>query len=345
MLGKFLTHTYGPIHFNTRFLPFIEHNYKVLHNFTYIVGNYELYEPYKNLLTILNPKEFTKNHWTLNIEVANIFTETNSKKFVTNFNKHCVEERKLLPFLLSRFHLLDCLQQNILNVTYTQTNTWFTNKQEVIDEYFDKIPTGTFHMPLFNHTWEKENEPYPFHMAMGDRVEKTINLLKEKFPGILFPTDFYYFDGFHMGMHFNNKNEMQLFFDIVDYITYLLYTEGDLYNLLFTPSGYTRCEWYFGYVMRVFELNFNYSVKNYNNYWNNQTLGKHLSIPHDTWHNCGIRSNWDVLYGFELDNTIRTVKQFINRNVNALHKYHQDHGMYLNYKITKDNVILTHINL
>lgn len=333
MSYKFITHTFGPLHFNTRFLPFVKHNDKILHNFIYIVGNYELYEPYSHLLTILDGKEVTKNSWSHDIEV--IYDESDAVKFVTGFKSFCIDGKKPLPLNLVRFNMLECMKHDVLNMVYVGTNTWFTNKPEIIDAYFNSIPVGTMHAPLFN--MNKPTGYYLQHLITGK--------MQERFPDLIIPSDFYYFDGYQFGMHFKNKDDLKLFFDIWDYIVYLHYTDDAFKNLLSTTAGYTKYEQFVGYVMRIFELNFGYTMDNFINYWDFTTLGKHLNLPHDTWHNCGIRTNWDVLHGITLDESIVTVPQFIKKNKDALDHYHSSHGQLLKHEITENNVILRHINL
>lgn len=334
MSHKFITHTFGPLHFKTRFLPFIENNNKILHNFIYIAGNYELYEPYKHLLTILDGNQVIQNsRWSNGNEI--IYDESDPIKFVTGFKHFCIDEKKPLPLNLVRFNMLECMKNNILNMTYVGTNTWFTNKPEIVDAYFESIPVGTFHAPLFNM-----NKPVEYYLQ-----HLITHKMQEKFPNIIIPNDFYYFDGFQFGMHFKNKDDLKLFFDMWDYIVYLHYTDIHFKDLLALPPGYTKCEQFVGYVMRIFELNFGYKVENFIEYWDTHTLGKHLNIPHDTWHNCGIRSNWDVLHGLTLDESITTISQFIEKNRQALDHYHSSHGQLLKHEITADNVILRHINL
>ncbi len=335
MKGKFIAPQFGPVHFETRFVPFVQNNKDVLHNFVYVVNNGDWYEPISGECKIINVDTCRDNHWSKQLEI--VYPERDTSTFIKNFLKFCVGENKYLPLNLIRFGFIDCLNNDILNTVFTAPNVFLTNKDEIIQNYFNSIPLGTFHVPLFY--------PVPNTTSFSHWIGLVKPFIQKKYPGLILPDDFIAFDGFQFGMNFKNKEQMALFCEMWDYIIYLQYTEDSLMPFTSLPPGYTKYEQFIGYLMRIFEINFEYNVENFINYWDNSTLGMHTSMPHDTWYNCGIRGGWER-FGFILDDNILTIQDFVQKNKTSIEKYHTEiHGHLLNYQITDSNVILTHINL
>lgn len=328
MGSKIISQQFGPVHFETRFIPFLENNRDVHHNFTYVVNIPELYTSQRSDCRILDVADFQKDHWGKSLEV--VYAETNVEKYIDNF----VEQKIKLPLNLVRFGLLDCYNQDILNVIYAAPNIFFTNKNDVINDYLNSIPPGTFHAPLF-HSESSEFSDYS-HIKP---------LLETKYKEFKVTNQFYYFDGFHFGMHFRNKDDMLFFYEMWDYMVKLYYTEPTLAPFLNVHYGYTKYEQFVGYIMKFFEINFGYKVENYLKYFSNSTIGQHNSLPHDTWYYTGVR-NWNEQYGISLNDSIKTISDFIKHNKKGLIKYYSNvHAQNLAFEITDNNVVLTHRNL
>jgi hypothetical protein len=314
MSGKFIKLLLGPVHFETRFLSFIKTNRDTLHNYVYLVDNYHLYEPYKDLVEIIDLTEIAKNHaWSSEKEIP--FAETDTTLYMKNFVEHCCINKNFLPSNVLRFHFLNSYDKNILNMMYVGNNIVLSNNQNTLDNFFNSTEPGTFTVPFLNFS------PQPYFK--GDYVS---NLFKEKYPTLIIPEDYWYFDGYQFGFHFKTKEDMILFYEMWDHLMHLYYTDPNLNSHLGHPAGYTMFESFVGYVIRIFELNFDYKVAYLFDYW--KKTGFHTSYPHDTWYYAGIRGGWER-YGFRLDNTITTVQDYVDANKEPLKQYFNQHGFEL----------------
>jgi len=338
MQAKLVRQIFGSVHFKTRFLPFIKNNKDTLNNYVYLVDNYELYEPYKDLLTILDIEELRKNHPWSNNEIETHFYEPNPELYAKNFRAFYKEKNSLLPVCVMRFLLLHMYKNNTLKFTYVGNNVFMTNKQEVLDQYFNSIPEGTFHMQHLGSI----DQAYP--CIIYGHLE---HLLKAKFPNIVFPEDFWYCEVSAFGFSFKNREELQLFYELFDFIVYH-YNHGDivLKNYFFQLShGYTRIDCILGYLARIFQVNFNYEVKNLLEYWQNQTLGYHVTTPHDAMYYADGLPHWNLLPP-DKDETIFTTEEYVRKNKKALVEYFENHMTHATYEITEDNqVIIKHKNI
>ena len=87
-MGKLVRLILGPIHFETRFKPFLESNKNTLSNFIFLVDNYELYKPYIDLVEIVDINKLIENHpWSKDKEY--IFSEKDPQKFIENYYEVC----------------------------------------------------------------------------------------------------------------------------------------------------------------------------------------------------------------------------------------------------------------
>jgi hypothetical protein len=331
--SKFIRFILGPIHFETRFLPLIKYNRETLDNHIFIVNNYELYKPYKEFTTILNVDDLRKNHlWSNEYEI--IYDEIDPILHAKNYRDFCVKGDKLLPLNVLRFALLYCYENNILNVNYVSSNNFMTNNKECIKNYFDTNVPGTFAIPILGTL-----EPKP-----SWELSFIKNELTEKFPSLIIPDDFWRFDGHFFNCCFRNKEELLLFYELWDYIVYLMYIKcPDIIKL--PTHGYTRLEQFIGIAMRIIEVNFNYNVIDFLTYWHQQTHGQHISLPHDSWY---YTEGWghcpkfsDVIH----DDSIKTVRDAISKYKDGFKDYLDNTCTHLNYQINEDNIVLTHKNL
>jgi hypothetical protein len=270
-----------------------------------------------------------------------MFDEPNSTKHIQNFRKFCYEQEKLylLPVNVLRFAFKDLAQKNIKNICYIGNNVFMTNKQEIIDDYFTSIPAGTFHMPFIG----TENEPVPciIHAHLHD-------LLQEKFPTITFPQTHNYMEGFQFGAHFRTVEDMILFYEIWDFMVeqYYIDSRNNWFNLLGGGIlGYTRFDDILGYLTRIFEVNFGYESFGFLKYWDNSTLGFHLTTPHDTWYYGGGLPPWNLLPP-TIGDGVQTVEDYVKKYKNELMWYFQNHCTHCSVNITDaGKVNITHKNL
>lgn len=331
--SKFVKLILGPIHFETRFLPLIEHNRETLDNYVFVVNNYELYAPYKEMTTILNVDDLRKDHkWSNEYEI--MFNEINSVLHIKNFRDFCVKGNKLLPLNVLRFVFPYCYENDILNVNFVGSNTFMTNKKQCIDDYFNTNVPGRLTAPLLGpheprHCWE-------LSFLRKD--------LEEKYPNLIIPKDNWYFDGHFFNFCFRNKEDLLLFYEMWDFIMYQVYIK---YNVIlgFPSHGYTRFEQFIGIVMRIFEINFNYNVMDFLHYWKQNTHGQHISCPWDTWHYTGGWGHCPKFSNVICDDSIKTVRDAISKYKDGFKDYLDNTCTHLNYQINEDNIVITHKNL
>lgn len=339
-MAKFIRQVFGPIHFETRFKPFVEHNKQTLHNYYYIVNNSELYNSYKSDVEIHDVDSLRLTHpWSNGEEI--VFDEPDLIKHIQNFRKFCYDQEKfyLLPVNVLRFGIKDLAERNIKNICFIGNNVFMTDKQEIIDDYFSSIPAGTFHMPFIG----VENDPVP--CIIHDHL---YDVLHEKFPNIIFPKTHNYIEGFQFGAHFRTVDDMMLFYEIWDFIVeqYYIDSKNNWFNIMGGNAlGYTRFDDILGYVTKIFEVNFGYESVGFLKYWNNSALGFHLTTPHDTWYYAGGLPSWNLLPPTDNDN-IQTVDEYVKKYKNELILYFNNHCTHCNFNITDDGKVnITHKNL
>lgn len=335
--GKFIRMVLGPVHFETRFLPFVQHNKETLKNYFYLVDNAKLYAKYADDIEFSDVEELRKTHpWSAEREV--IYNGVDTTDHILNFREQCCDEKKLqpLPNNVLRFAFKHLAEKNITNVCYIGNNMFMVNNQAKIDQYFSSIPKGTFHVKMNG----EENVPV-FSMVQAHMAD----LLKEKFPNIIVPDDGYNLEVFHFGVNFNNKEEMLLFYEIWDFIVqqYNIDSRNNWFNIHGGGIlGYTRIDEILGYMIRIFEVNFNYNLIGYLKYWSTFHLGVHVTTPHDTFYYANQLPGWG-LYVPEKSDNIYTVKDYVKKYKKELEWYYTNHcGQPCMFDITEDgNVTLT----
>lgn len=334
-MSKFIRVVHGPVHFKTRFIPFVENNRDTLHNYVYLVDNYELYEPYKDLLTIIDIEEIRKNHEWSNNDIEVLYQESDHKVYAKNFKKYYEEKNTLLPVCTLRFILLYMYEKEILKFTYIGNNVFMTNKQNHIDDYFNSIPDEEFHFCNMGHIDDKPACVIQTHFG---------KLIEEKFPNLIIPDNQRKLENYLTGFSFKNKEHIKLFYEIFDYIVKLYNYSDDSAREYFFQAyhGYTRIDDILGYIIRIFEINLNYKIKSFLHYWKNDIIGFHVTTPHDTWYYSAGLPRWNLLPDAE----ILTSEEYTNKNKNYLIEYYNNHLTYCNFEITDDNkIIITHKNL
>lgn len=325
---KFYTVALGPILFETRFKHFLNKNKNILDHYTWVVDNYNLYEPYKDEVKIIDIDSIRKNHsWSKEYEL--LFNEKDPVLFAKNFNKVCEENKQYLPLDLQRFALLEFYKEETLNFCYIGSNVQITNNKEHILEFFNKIPQGTFLAPF----WSNIPEP----CSVTEHIKDDLQAI---YPQLKITNTRFKFDGWGYGMHFRSKEDLLLFYNLWESILEIYYKKTNLENIILGASGgVTNYELAIGWVMNIFTENFNYDFKNIHEFWTTDKLGVHLSLIHDTWFYGGIRCGW-THFGFVLDEKIKTVADFIARNQEPIKVFYDRYNHILDYKILVDNVEL-----
>jgi hypothetical protein len=325
-MGKFYSISLGPILYKTRFEHFLDKNKDVLDNFVWVVDNYELYEPHKDLIKIIDIDATRADHpWSNKYEI--LFNEKDPILFLKNYQSFCTHNKNFYPLDLQRLAFLEFYKENTLNFNYIGTNIQITNNKNNIEEYFNKIQPGTFIAPYF------DIEPRKYFQA--DYIKDDLQKL---YPNLIIPNTNYYFDGWGYGFHFRNKEELILFYQIWEDALKIYHT-SKANKTLGTSAGYSNYESIIGWVMNIFVKNFGYKFDNIHKYWDSHKTGMHLSLVHDTWHYGSIRVGWTD-FGFVLDDNIQTISDFISRNQEPLKAFYNRYTDKLDYKILPNNVEL-----
>jgi hypothetical protein len=332
MDGKFIRMHFGPIHFQSRIVPFIENNLETLDKHIILSDNSELFKNYNNNLTVLDLDNCRKNHeWSNSLEIN--FNEKDPILYGLNFKKKYINSGNVLPLNVLRFTFPFLYENNILNVTYIGNNTFVTNKKELLNDYFNSIPKGTFLVPFMGNGEAKES-----HICSLIKEK-----LKIKFPELVIPDNDYYIDGYYFSFHFKNKEELLKFYEIWDYCVFLLIT-FNYQNYALYNHGYSIFEQIITLVMSIFNLNYDYKCEPYLKYWNHSTLGYHISLPHDSWY---YTTGWGHTKFSSIinDGDILTVSDGIKKYGIYFDEYLMNTCTHLTYEIKEDNIIIKHKNI
>jgi hypothetical protein len=327
MSGKIFNIHLGPITPKTRFLPLLQTHPSTLNRYVHVVDNYEFFEPYKDKTTIIDINKYRENHpWSKDKEI--LYNEKDPSLFVKNFRKFCFEKGNFYPLDLMRAAFLHFYENNILNFAFIATNPIMTDDNTILDEYFDKMSPGSFYLLTFN------NSPRPY--ILSPFIHEG---LKEKYPSLKITDQYHYFDGWNISFHFKNKEDLLLFYNIWDDVLQLYYDNPFAKPTLATAAGYTQYESVIGYVIKIFDDNFNYKIGSILDHWSNGTTGKYVCRIHDTflWHN-GNPVRFSDRYNFINNKDITTVKDFIKINKEALAKFYYECN--LDFEITDETVFL-----
>lgn len=348
-MGKFLKQIFGPIHFKSRFLPLLEYNKESIHHSVFLVDHIELYNDYLDKAHVISIDELRKDHsWSNEKEI--IYKELDEKKYIKNFFDYYMNQYPL-PLNVMRFGFKNLVESGELNIVYIGNNNYMTNKNEIIENYFQSIPVGAFH---YAPQGGLKNYTYPF----GDddrqfRLRELKPKLEERFPDIKFPSKSTDAECYIFGVHFKTKEEGLLFYEIWDYLMYLLNLDTEF---LFSARnrGYTQLDQIVGYLIEIFKVNFNYATHEFLEFWSNNTLGWHLTSPHDTMA-YGMPmtikapdglTDWVIPYCLP-DDDINSMEDYNIKHREKLMWYYEMRATHINFKFDEDKkmIVITHKNL
>lgn len=328
--GKFFKISLGPVHFETRFKPFMEIHKDCLDFYTHVVDNYDLYEPYKDQTTIVDLKKYQDNNpWSKKHEI--LYDERDPEKFIAGYRTFTFGERNFYPLDLMRAALLNFYEDDVLNFSFIGSNIPVTQNRDSLNDYFKSIPSGTFGLAVFG-----EDGIVKYHHT--DHIKEDLQKLH---PNMVIGDEYLYFDGWIFSFHFRNKEELLLFYTIWDDFMRLYHENYYAKGTLGTSAGYTQYESVIGYIMKIFKDSLQYEIRSILDFWNLDKHGRYVSSLHDTFmYHQGGNIRHSNSYPFILDENINTVREFIRRNRDALEKYHFDYGHNLEYKILEDNITI-----
>lgn len=277
-MHKFYKVVFGPVHFKTRFLPLLKTNPNTLNQYVFFVTHYELYEPYKDIVEIVDLDNLRKND-TWSVENEKFFPESDYNQYIhrTLTSEYCI------PKHIHRFIFLWFKEKGIKKFTYLANNFHVTDNLEFLQKFVDEIEDDTFYL----HT--------NFPMTVTPKVpveKKKRNKMREKFPNLEIGNEYWWHEWKGQVFSFNSLEDVQLFFELWDEIAHL---GGELSNNCFELNhGYEKIDVVTGWIFRILEVNRGYKI----DYFPYQTggnigVGRHLSVPFDQFYVKNGNPDWN----------------------------------------------------
>ena len=341
---------YGTAHYKTRFLHFLKTNPNVSKDVIYFVDNDEIYDEFKNDYKIVSIDSLRENHeWSCDHEL--FFKESDDTKYVKNFWNYYSDKNTLLPTTTLMFPLLYMYEKNILKFTYIPNNFFMVDDASVFDYYFNSIPIGTFTSQL--HGWDLNKNRYATK-SDGNMISENplINeYLKNHFPNLILPESEYNLEYYFFQYSFRDREHIKLFYILMDSIVKIIYENKLSHFFKMNTLAYTAVDDIFGYLMRIFEINYDYKIDGYLKYWNTETMGVHHTTYHDNWYyklpkNIETDLNWHTndKFGSLIIPKECTIEKYIEKNKTVLPNFLNDLTNCI-YEITPNNeIIIKHKN-
>jgi len=266
-MHKFYKVIIGPVHFKTRFLPFLKYHPNTLDQYVFFVTHYELYEPYKDIAEIVDLDELRKND-TWSVENEKLLPEIDYNEYI---HKTVTTRSYLMPTHLHRFVFLWFKEKGYKKFTYLANNFYNTDNLETVQRFVGKIQDKTFYIHKNHLNTLLQGVPmYP------ECMEK----LKKEFPNLNIVNEYWWHEWKGQIFSFENLEDIQLFFELWDKIAHL----GGEYRLHnnFT-HGYLKIDGITGFIFRLFDLNKGYTTKHFP-YELDLRFGRHLSSRFDQYY-------------------------------------------------------------
>lgn len=330
---------WGTAHFKTRFLNFIKSNPNIAKKVIYFVDNDEIYNDYKLDYNIVSLDSLRKNHeWSHNYEL--FYKESNDTEYVRNFWDFYREKNTLLPNTTFRFIFLYMYEKNILKFQYLPNNSFITDNELLLDNYFNSIPSS-----VLNTSLALPKKYWGGNMVNGN--EFIHDYLKFKFPHLILPKEEYWLEVHFCLFSFENKDHLMLFYDLWDSISKVIFEKRIHHFFQMNQMAYLHMDDVFGYIFRIFEINFNYRINHTLDYWNHQTMGFHRTTWHDNWYYKYPKNANEELIHYPWSNhgtfiipVNPTIETYIERNKELICLYFTHHFSKCDWKITDDNQVL-----
>jgi hypothetical protein len=227
--------------------------------------------------------------------------------------------RRLYPFEIHRFAFPYLIKNNILNFIIVCSDFSITNDEQVIEEYFKRIKSGTLHCLYFHGQYRGDLKHKEFIQKELQPIFNNIDLSNAQ------P---FWADGFLRGFHFKNIEDMGLFFKTWnDCILKIIPNHLDLYG----GNYIIYACWLVPTIMTIFEK-MEYKLINSCDFIDmafegrpgTYKIGLHITKPEDTLY-FGGRSPWQERYGFDYSG-VCDIESFIKKNKKQLKDYYENHG-------------------
>ncbi len=343
---------YGPVHFQTRILNFFDSNPKTSKEIVYFVDDEDVFDQYKDNYKIIGLDSLRINHeWSNKYEL--IYKEKNCDEYIKNFYNFYKNKNTLLPSHLHRFILFYASKNNILKFTYLPNNFFMTDNISLLNQYHDLIPSGSFICKT--HNWDLDKKkciPNDENISKRELITKELN---RKFPNLTLPDGGYILEYQLFTYSFLNEEHVSLFYELFDSISQIIYENKDSSHFAhffpFDNLPFLLIDDIYGYIIRLFEINFNYSIKQTYDYWDGSKMGFHLTTLHDTWYykydnTKNEEINFKTYYDGKDEHKFIIPKdpnlyEFIKRNKDSINIYLENHlKNRCDFKITPENKVL-----
>ena len=332
-------------HFKTRFLNFIKSNPNIAKKVIYFVDNDEIYNDYKLDYNIVSLDSLRKNHeWSHNYEL--FYKESNDTEYVRNFWDFYREKNTLLPVGTLRFIFLYMYEKNILKFKYLPNNSFITDNESLIDNYFNPVQPGEF-TTMLHHWSTQENKYVPkIHNNMVGTNPLIYDSLKTEFPHLIIPREEYSMELHMSTFSFKNKDHVMLFYKIWNLITKVIYEFDIRHFFPMHAYAYIDIGDVLGFLFRVFEVNFNYKLDHWLKYWDNNIMGFHKTTWHDNWYYKYPKNANEELVHYTWGNFGNfiipinpTIETYIERNKELINTYFMHHLGGCEWEITENNKV------
>jgi hypothetical protein len=334
---------FGTAHYKTRFLNFIKTNPKVSKKVIYFVDNDEIYNEFKSDYTIISLDSLRKNHeWSHNYEF--FYKEPNDVEYVRNFWDFYFEKNTLLPLSAFRLIFLYMYEKNILKFKYLPNNSFITDNELLVDNYFKSVHPGAITSQL--HNWGMEENRY-IPKKYNNQISGIITEnLKKEFPHLVMPENEYLLEITFTTFSFLNREHIKLFYEIMDSIMKTIFENKISHFFPMNNLAYVAMDEIMGYMLRIFEINFDYKINHWLKYWDNNLMGNHKTTWHDNWYykypkNLNeelIHYTWGNFGDFIIP-VNPTIETYIERNKELINTYFNHHLGGCKWEITPNNQV------
>jgi hypothetical protein len=268
--------------------------------------SYKFYEEHHDFFEFVFMDEYReKDDFSMEYELFPKFES--SEEFLEKFSSFYGRDTGVYyPWETHRFIFEYLMDNEILNFAIVDTDFIFQDNIDMISEYFDTIPVGTFAMPMMGEDIHDRSDVW-------NEVQKNYKEILLTYNGKLMSCD-----GFFRGFHFHNKEDMDLFYRIWCETIQIPIKQGaahihSLYNTDFIVPT----------LMQMFATHKDYNFYDMHHFTfmkkYGKNIGRHYTRVEDTIY-VGPRPGWER-YGFDYsDNS--SIKNFIKNNKEALKNYY-----------------------
>jgi len=267
--------------------------------------SYDLYTEYHDVFNFILMDDYQDDFSKENEVFPDYKTEEEYFNNIKSFNG-------AVSLDISRFIFPYLMENNIYNFIITETDFIIRNDVKWLEDFFNSIPKGTMYAPsigedAFNNNSLIWNNIQPHFKDIILEYNEPLKMC----------------DGYLRGFHFNNREDMSLYYDI--------YCEAMKHAIVPEKIQLTGTKLYYtDYVshtiMQIFQKQKKYDFKCM---WDftlkeRQHLAIHVCRPEDTFYSVKV-SSWSDFYNLDHRN-VTSIKEYIQKNKKQLKHYYECHG-------------------